>query len=97
MATASLARGLRTVQVLSEFYGVTIRMRFEEHAPAHFQAEYGGTRAAVSFDGQILRGTLAPRALALVREWARLRRRELENDWQLARRRRPLAPIAPLE
>jgi hypothetical protein len=85
------------VQWLSEFYGVTIRMRFEEHAPPHFLAEYGGTRAAISFDGQVLRGTLAPRALQLVREWTQLRRRELDANWALARRRRPLVPIAPLE
>lgn len=85
------------MQWLSEFYGVTIRMRFEEHAPPHFQAEYGGIRAAVAFDGQILKGTLAPRALALVREWARLRRRELESNWALVHRGRPVVPIPPLE
>ena len=40
---------------ICEFYGVTIRMYFNEHGPPHFHAHYGGSKAAISFDGRVLR------------------------------------------
>lgn len=46
--------------------------------------------------GEILNGTLPPRAAALVAEWTQLHREELEADWELARQERPLNTIAPL-
>jgi len=45
----------------------------------------------------ILRGSLSPRALALVTEWATLHQAELMEDWTLAREEAQLKPIAPLE
>lgn len=46
---------------------------------------------------RLLEGRLPPRALALVRTWGRLHREELERDWELARAKRVLRQIAPLE
>jgi hypothetical protein len=46
---------------------------------------------------KLLRGSLSPRALALVTEWAVLHRAELMEDWALARNEAQLKPIAPLE
>ena len=43
--------------VLSRFYGITIRMYFQqsEHNPPHFHAIYGDDMAAISIkDGKIL-------------------------------------------
>ena len=82
---------------ICEFYGVVIRMYFNEHGPPHFHAEFGGTRAAVAFDGQVLRGRLPPRALRLVREWSRIRHAELAKNWALARNGLGLVQIEPLE
>lgn len=82
---------------ISAFYGVVIRMHFNEHEPPHFHADYGGRTAAVSFDGHVLRGRLPPRAMRLVREWSRLRQAELVNSWALARKGLRLVAIAPLE
>ena len=45
----------------------------------------------------LLRGSLSPRVLALVTEWAALHRAELLEDWALAREEAELKPIAPLE
>ena len=72
-------------------------MYHNEQGPPHFHAEYGGSRASISFDGRVLRGKLSPRALRLVREWTRLRRSELSKNWSLARKGRDLVQIAPLE
>ena len=61
--------------VLSRFYGIIIRMYFQqaEHNPPHIHALYGEDMAAIDIQtGKVLEGHLPPRALAMVREWAAL-------------------------
>lgn len=83
---------------ISAFYGIWIYMYFSEHGAPHFHAIYGEHQVAISLQGQrVIEGGLPPRALALVRLWARLHRDELEADWALARVGRPLRPIPPLD
>jgi len=83
---------------ISRFYGITIRMYHNEHLPPHFHAEYGGRKASITFDGHVLRGRrLPPRALRLVRSWARMHRAELARNWELARKGGQLVQIEPLE
>ncbi len=73
-------------------------MYFSDHAPPHFHAIYSDYEAEVSVaSGNIIDGRLPRRAQALVTEWARLHRNELEQDWERAQAHQPLAPIAPLE
>lgn len=73
-------------------------MYFRDHGVPHFHAIYAEQEAVLSIRGlRILEGRLPPRALALVRSWARLHRDELERNWGLARANRPLRGIAPLE
>ena len=67
-----------------------------EHSVAHFHAHHAGRRASVSVDGEVLAGGLEPRALAFVREWARIHRDVLVANWERARRSESLVPIAPL-
>jgi len=55
--------------VLSKFYGIIIRMYFqqEEHNPPHIHALYGDDIAAVSIhSANILEGHLPPKAFAMV-------------------------------
>ncbi len=33
---------------ISRFYGIIIRMFFEEHAPPHFHAQYGEFKASIN-------------------------------------------------
>jgi len=44
----------------------------------------------------VLAGSLEPRALQFVREWAALRRGEILANWERARRSEPLLAIDPL-
>ena len=83
---------------LSAFYGIAIYMYWNErdHPVPHFHAYQSGRRVSVSVDGEVLAGSLEPRALALVVEWARLHREELLEDWERARQNRPLVGIPPL-
>jgi hypothetical protein len=79
------------------FYGILIRMFFNDHPPPHFHARYGEFEATIEIGTlNILDGTLPPRALNLVREWAIMHKEELLDDWRLCRENAPPARIEPL-
>jgi len=83
---------------VSQFFGVTISMYYNDHSPPHFHARYGSQKALVDIDTlTVLEGRLPPRVLGLVAEWAALHRAELRENWELARGESPLRRIAPLE
>jgi len=83
---------------ISAFFGIVIAMYHNDHAPPHFHAIYAEHEATFGIDTLVaLEGTLPRRATALVLEWASLHRAALQEDWDLARRGRPLKRIAPLE
>lgn len=83
---------------ISVFYGVTIRMYWDEHGPPHFHAVHSAHEALIDIRTlAVLRGTLPRRALALVLEWSVVHRQELLENWDLCAN--GLAPrrIRPLE
>jgi hypothetical protein len=83
---------------ISRFFGIIIRMFFDEHDPPHFHTEYQGNKAVFDFNGNIIKGSLNSKtATRLVREWIDLRFNELEADWELARVGKEIQKIAPLE
>jgi hypothetical protein len=83
---------------ISQFFGVSIRMYYDDHAPPHFHAYYGSDAAVVEIETlQLKEGSLPRRALALVLEWAVIHRSELLEDWKLAEAHQPLNEIEPLE
>lgn len=70
---------------ISAFYGIVIEMYYGDHPPPHFHAHYSGDSAKVEIaTGEVIAGSLPPRALRLVREWIGQHRRELEENWQRA-------------
>jgi hypothetical protein len=83
---------------ISFFYGIAIYMYWNEahHELPHFHARYGRHRASVTFDGELLAGSLPSRAMTLLAEWARLHRGELVANWDRARDGQPLEPLEPL-
>ena len=71
--------------VLSRFYGIIIRMYFQqaEHNPPHIHAIYGEETAAIDVKtGEVLEGHLPPKALAMVREWVEIHKSELLKIWE---------------
>lgn len=65
---------------LSRFYGVQIKMYYDDHNPPHFHARYGGDEALIAIDTlEVIAGTLPSRALGLVYEWAGQHRAELKD------------------
>jgi Domain of unknown function (DUF4160) len=78
-------------------YGIVIWMYRPDHPPPHFHAQYGEYVAQIDFSTlQILNGSLPPRVLRLVREWAALHSDELSDNWERAQALEPLVPIDPL-
>ena len=69
--------------VISVFFGIVIRMFFDNHPPPHFHAEYQGFRALVRIsDGVIINGRLPGKAARIVRQWALDHQGELMANWQ---------------
>jgi hypothetical protein len=83
---------------ISRFLGIIITMYFSAHNPPHFPARYGEHKAEIAIQTlSVIGGSLPPRVLALVTEWASLHSDELMVDWELARQQTELRRIAPLE
>ena len=83
---------------ISAFFGIIVRMYYDEHNPPHLHAEFQGNRAVLDFRGNVMRGELHSRtALRLVREWIDLHVADLDEDWELARAGRDLKEIEPLK
>ena len=83
---------------IARFFGIIIRMFYDDHNPPHFHVEFGDKKAVIDFRGNILLGDLGSRtALKLVREWIDLHQSELNEDWELARAGKQIKKIDPLE
>ena len=84
--------------VISTFFGIVIRMFFQEHRPPHFHAEHQGQQATFDFAGEPVAGDLRSGvAKRLIREWAIQHRVELEANWAAMEAGRSLERIEPLE
>ena len=83
---------------ISRFFGIVIKMYWDDHNPPHFHAFYAGEQALINIPTlSVFSGQLPPRALGLVIEWATVHQAELLADWDRAQRQEPLTSIAPLE
>lgn len=83
---------------VSRFFGIIIRMYFDEHNPPHFHAIYGSYEARIRIDSiTVLRGMLPPRATSMAIEWTALHQRELIQNWEGLRKDQLPQKIAPLE
>ena len=70
--------------LLSEFFGITIRMRFLDHNPPHFHAQYQKDKISVEIRNGKIKGEMSERALKLVLEWLDLHREDLLKAWEQA-------------
>jgi hypothetical protein len=82
---------------LARFYGIVVRMFFNDHEPPHFHAYYGSDEALVAIETlSVFAGRLPPRAMGLVVEWASLHQEELREAWMRAKSLESPGRIAPL-
>jgi hypothetical protein len=80
--------------IISSFFGIYVRMYFDDHPPPHIHVEYQGHEALVAIaDGRILNGSLPRRAESLVQQWCVDHRFDLEQNWAKAQALLPLSRI----
>jgi hypothetical protein len=85
------------VPTICAFYGISIRMYFDEHPRPHFHAYLGSDDAAISIETlEVIQGHLPRRALGLVLEWAAEHRAELRENWKIAEAHGEVRRIEPL-
>ncbi len=83
---------------VSEFFGITIYMFYDDHPGPHFHATYNGREVKVRIaDLSVMAGGLSARAMGLVIEWAAQQRAALGENWTRASQRLPLEKIPGLK
>ena len=82
---------------ISMFYGIVIRMYYDDHNPPHFHAFYGDYKAIFNFDGELLEGNMPKSKEKLITAWSLIHKDELIANWQLAESSETLYNIKPLD
>ncbi|MEK6701528.1 MAG: DUF4160 domain-containing protein [Planctomycetota bacterium] len=83
---------------ISYFFGISIYIYHQDHAPPHFHAKYAGEEAAIIIASlDIMDGSIHPRARGLVIEWAVKHQAELQRAWRQAQAQQSVDPIEPLD
>jgi Domain of unknown function (DUF4160) len=83
---------------ISSFYGILIRMFYNDHSPPHFHARYGEFEVTIEIESlAVMEGHFPGRAMHLVREWAAVHKSELHENWQRCRANAAPAKIQPLD
>ena len=82
---------------ISRFYGIVIRMFFDDHSFPHFHARHADGGAKIRIDNlEVLDSSLGRRQLRMVLAWAEIHQDELADNWRRARTRETLKAIDPL-
>jgi hypothetical protein len=82
---------------VSRFLGIIIAMYFNDHSPPHFHVKYNEYRASIDIKTLgMIDGTLPPRVLGLVSEWAEEHRKELLDNWKSLEESGTFKKIDPL-
>ena len=83
--------------IIARFFGILVKMFFNEHNPPHFHAFDGEFEGLIDIErNELIGGSLAPRVLGLVTEWTEIHKVELLNNWYRAMNQERLYPIDPL-
>ncbi len=79
---------------ISRFYGILIKMFFDEHNPPHFHAIYGEYNGMFELNPlQMKEGDLPKNAKRMVLEWAQEHKAELLKMWN----EQNITKLPPLE
>jgi hypothetical protein len=82
---------------ISRFYGIIIKMYFNEHNPPHFHIEYQDYEAIMNIETGEVIGNMSRRALNLVYDWLDQNKEALLENWKRIEERKPLNNIKPLD
>ena len=79
---------------VSRFFGVRIAIYYDEHNPPHFHAYYQAFDASYSIEnGERMKGRMPAKLEKVIVEWSKKHRKELDENWSLAKDGKPLMKI----
>ncbi len=81
---------------ISMFYGILIRMYYDDHNPPHFHAFYGNNKAIFDINGKMMDGEMPSKQIKLIQAWSVIHKDELLANWELAKNSEALFNITPL-
>jgi hypothetical protein len=83
--------------LISEFFGISIFMYWNEPVPPHFHASYSGFEVLVDIENAVvLKGAFPARQLKLVLAWCEMHETELMANWSRAKELQEMLQIDPL-
>ena len=82
---------------ICRFYGILIKMYFNEHNPPHFHAEYQEYKTVITIKDGVVEGEMPKRALKLIFEWLDLHQEELLKNWDTIAETGKFKRIEPLD
>lgn len=82
--------------VVSMFYGIIIKMEYNDHLPPHIHAKYSGKEAMFLLNGELHKGEFPAKQSALVKSWCLLHQEELEANYELTKEKKEVYKIEPL-
>ena len=69
--------------LISEFFGISIYMYYEDHNPPHFHAVYNEHKALIDIqNGCVIQGSLPTKQIKLVLAWCEIHEDELMTNWK---------------
>ena len=86
--------------VISQFYGIVIRMFFydcEKHHLPHIHVHYNEFRSIYDLDGNKIEGELPNKQSKLVEAWILIHQEELRTLWNLLQNGEEYFKIEPLK
>ena len=82
---------------ICRFYGIIIRMFFDDHNPPHFHISYQNYDATINIENGTVKGEMPRRALKLVFDWLDLYKEELMDNWNSIKETGKYNKIQPLK
>jgi hypothetical protein len=71
------------VPIITRFYGIIIKMYFNDHLPPHFHAIYNDFNGIFDLKNlELIEGDLPAKATKLIKEWAEMYKVDLLRMWE---------------
>lgn len=81
--------------IISTFFGIIIKIHYQDHNPPHFHAEYQGQQAIFAIkNARIIEGDFPKKLIPVIKEWTLEHKIELLDDWERAQKNEPLLKIS---
>jgi hypothetical protein len=83
--------------LVSDFYGIKVKIYHNDHFPPHFHAYYNGNEVLIEIRTlTIYKGSLPSKQLKQVLDWAKQNQEQLFECWELAYDHKTVPKIPPL-